>query len=116
MKKEKIPMYITLFVIGVILTSVIFVQFKTISQTDIDELKSKSDNELKTDIADLKTKYDDITKEIVDTNKAIAEYQDKVSSGKEASDLLQKELKKTNDLIGKNSVEGPRCYNNTYRF
>lgn len=106
-KKEKIPMYITLCVIGVILTSVIFVQFKTIGQTDISELQSMSDNELKTDIADLKAKYDEGVKAIADTNKSIAEYQSQISSGKSASALLQQELKKSNDLTGKNAAAGP---------
>ncbi|MCL2342069.1 MAG: DUF881 domain-containing protein [Firmicutes bacterium] len=106
-KKEKIPMYITLGVIGAILTSVIFVQFKTIGQTDINEMQSKNNNELKTDIANLKTKYDDTMQAIADTNKKMAEYQDKISSGKEASDLLQKELKKTSDLSGVNAAAGP---------
>jgi len=94
-------------VIGVILTSVIFVQFKTIGQTDISELQSMSDNELKTDIADLKAKYDEGVKAIADTNKSIAEYQSQISSGKSASALLQQELKKSNDLTGKNAAAGP---------
>ena len=103
-KKEKIPMYITLCVIGIILTSVIFIQFKTIGQTDVSELQSMSNNELKTDIADLKAKYDEAVKAIADTNKSMAEYQSQISSGKSASDLLQQELKKIDDLNGKNAV------------
>ena len=114
--KEKLPMYITLLVIGAIFTSVLFVQIKTIGQTDIGELQAMSNNELKTDIADLKASYDDNIKAIADTNKKIAEYQSQISSGKEASDLLQKELKKTNDLTGANAVTGPRSCYNTNRY
>ena len=91
-------MYITLCVIGVILTSVIFVQFKTIGQTDVSNLQAMSDNELKTDISDLKAQYDETMKAISDGNKTIAEYQNQISSGKSASDLLAQELKQSNDL------------------
>ena len=89
MKKGKITMTAIIGIMCLILTMLIYVQVKTISQTDISELETMRESELKTEITSLKTKYEEAAIE-----------------GKEASILLQKELKETEDLLGKNSVTG----------
>ena len=106
MKKGKIIVTITIGFMCLILTAVIFVQVKTISQTDISELELMRESELKTEITTLKTKYDEVLEQIKDNNDKILEYENAAMAGVEASELLQKELQETEDLLGKNAVEG----------
>lgn len=106
MKKGKMTMTIIIGIMCLILTLLIFVQVKTISQTDISELEIMRESELKTEITALKTKCDEVETKIKETNEKILEYEAASMEGKEASALLQKELQETEDLLGKNSVEG----------
>lgn len=106
MKKGKIIVTITIGIMCFILTTLIFMQVKTISQTDISELEIMRESELKTEITSLKTRYEETIAKIEETNEKILEYEASAIEGKEASELLQKELKETNDLLGKNSVTG----------
>lgn len=112
MKKGKITMEVILGLMFMVLTAVIFIQFKTIGQTDINSLEVMREDELKAEITDLKLKNTEIEKKIEETNKTKAEYEKKIASGKEASELFKKELKESSDLVGKNEVKGER--NNTY--
>jgi len=84
----------------------IFVQVRTVSQTNISELEIMRESELKTEITSLKTKYEEVVAKIEETNEKILEYEETAIEGKEASELLKKELKETEDLLGKNSVTG----------
>ena len=106
MKKGKFTITITIGIMCFILTMLIFMQVKTISQTDISELEIMRESELKTEITSLKTKYEEVVTKIQETNKKILEYEEASIEGKEASQLLQAELKETEDLLGKNSVTG----------
>lgn len=106
MKKGKIIMTITIGIMCFILTLLIFMQVRTISQTDISELEIMRESELKTEITSLKAKYDEVEAKIKETNEKILEYEEASIEGKEASELLQKELKETENLLGKTSVTG----------
>ena len=106
MKKGKFTITVTIGIMCFILTMLIFMQVKTISQTDISELEIMRESELKTEITSLKTKYEEVVTKIQETNKKILEYEEASIEGKEASQLLQAELKETEDLLGKNSVTG----------
>ena len=105
-KKGKITITITIGIICFILTCVIFMQVKTISQTDISELELMRESELKTEITSLKAKYDETLIKIKETNSKILEYEDAAISGKKASQLLENELVETENLLGKNTVTG----------
>jgi len=106
MKKGKFTITITIGVMCFILTMLIFVQVRTVSQTNISELEIMRESELKTEITSLKTKYEEVVAKIEETNEKILEYEETAIEGKEASELLKKELKETEDLLGKNSVTG----------
>ena len=106
MKKGKLTITITMGFVVLIFTAVIFVQFKTINQTDITALENMREDELKSEISSSRQKVDELTKEIAETDGKILEYQKAIDSNQEASDLLNKELEKQNNLIGKNSVKG----------
>lgn len=106
MKKGQVTITITIGLVFLILTAVIFVQFKTINQTDITSLENMREDELRTEISNFKQKIEEISKEISDTDSKIAEYQEAINTNKEASELLGKELEKQNNILGKNSVKG----------
>ena len=106
MKKGKIIVTVTIGFVFLILTMLIFMQVKAISQTDISELEIMRESELKTELTSLKTKYEETAIKIKEINEKILEYEEAAIEGKEASMLLQKELKETNDLLGRNSVTG----------
>ncbi len=106
MKKGKITITITIGLTFLILTAVIFIQFKTINQTDITSLENMREDELRTEISNFKQKSEEISKQIEETNLKIAEYEETISTDKEASELLEKELEQQNNLLGKNDVKG----------
>ena len=56
MKKGKLTMTITIGIMCLILSTVIFVQFKTINQTDITSLENMREDELRTEISNFKQK------------------------------------------------------------
>ena len=106
MKKGKFVVTITIGVMCLILTMLIFMQVKTISTVDVSELEIMRESELKTEITTLKTKYEEVEAKIEETNSKILEYEQAITDGNEAAILQQKELKETEDLLGKNSVTG----------
>lgn len=109
-------MTITLGIMCFVLTMVIFIQFKTISQTDITQIEIMREDELKAEIASVKTKYEEVLKELEDTKIKIEEYKEAINSEKEASELLDEELEKSRDLLGKNAVVGERNNSNINRY
>lgn len=106
MKKGKLTITITMGLVVLIFTALLFVQFKTINQTDITALENMREDELKSEISNFKQKSEELRKEIEETDKKIKEYNETISTGKEASELLQNELEIQNNLLGKNSVKG----------
>ena len=106
MKKGQITITITIGLVFFILTAVIFVQFKTINQTDIISLENMREDELRTEISGVKQKIEDLKKEIENTDNKIEEYQNAIDSKEEASALLVTELEQQNNILGKNNVKG----------
>ena len=106
MKKGKLTITITIGLVVLIFTAVLFIQFKTINQADILSIENMREDELKAEISSFKQKSEELVKEIDDTNKKIEEYNEVVTTGKEAAKLLEKELEEQNNILGKNEVEG----------
>lgn len=105
-KKEKIIISIIIGIMFFILTMVIFIQFKTISHTDINSLETMQESELRTEITGLKTKYEETLSKLEETNSKIKEYQETINTDKQASEVLQGELINSRNILGKNSVQG----------
>lgn len=106
MKKGKITITVTIGLMVLILTTVIFIQFKTINQTDITSLENMREDELRTEISNFKQKAEEISKKIEETDSKIAEYDEAITTDKEASEILANELEQQNNLLGKNDVKG----------
>lgn len=112
MKKGKITITIVIGLMFFVLSTVIFMQFKTISSTDITELETMREDQLNEEIITLKAKYEETYAKLQETGNKITEYKETMNTEKEALELLQKEVKETEDLLGKRDVSGPR--NNYY--
>ena len=105
-KKEKTTIAIIIGIMVFALTLTILIQFKTISHTDIGSLETMQESELRKEIASIKAKYDETLTKLEETNKMIKEYEESINTDKEASEILQEELIKSQNLLGKNTVQG----------
>lgn len=106
MKKGEITITITIGLMCLILSTVIFVQFKTINQTDIISLENMREDELRTEISNFKQKIVEVQEQLKETNKKIKEYEETINTDKKASEVLAKELEQQNNILGKNNVTG----------
>lgn len=106
MKRGEITITITIGLMCLILTTVIFVQFKTINQTDITSLENMREDELRTEISNFKQKVVETEEQLKATNQKIKEYEETINTDKKASELLAKELEQQNNILGKNDVTG----------
>ena len=75
-----------------ILTAVMFIQFKTVKQTDFTSLENMREDELRTGITNFKQKTEETNKRLEEVNAKIAEYEQTIESNTEASEVLAKEL------------------------
>lgn len=106
LKKGKNTMIATIGIICFILTYVIFIQFKTIEETNITEIETMTETELREKIAMWKEKYEETNQKLQETNETIAEYRNKREANQEAVELLDKELLQAQILAGETDVKG----------
>ena len=111
MKKFKFRADITavtvvVFIVCIILVSVMLMQFRTVEQTDITEIETMRESELRALLSDWKTRYEDVAKQLEDTNKRIEEYNKTIEDNEAAADLIDDELTESNILVGKTDVYG----------
>lgn len=109
MKKFKIDNFavaIVMFIVCITLTSVMLMQFKTVEETDITDIKNMREAELRKTLSEWKTKYEETYAQLETTNKKIAEYNEKIEKNEAASELIDKELKQSNVAVGKTDVYG----------
>ena len=109
MKKEKknnIIMTVIIGVVCIVLFAVMFMQFKTIEETDITAIENMRETELRTEISKWKTQYEEVNQKYEETQETIKEYQEKKQSNEETAELLQQELDQINMILGKTDVQG----------
>lgn len=106
MKKGKVVITITVGLICFILTYVIFIQFKTIEETNITEVETLTEAELREKVVSWRKKYEEVNKKLDETNIKISEYRQKKEANQEASELLDKELLQAQRLAGETEVRG----------
>lgn len=104
--KNKTIMSFIIGLVCIILTAVMFAQFKIVEETDITGIESAREEELQTMLSSWKTKYEEIEEKLLDTQTKISEYEQKINSKEETSELLDEELDQTNLLVGKTNVIG----------
>ncbi len=106
MNKNKIIMTIIIGLICFVLVYVMFLQFKVIEQTDLTEIKTMQESELREAIASWKSKYEEVNEELLSTIEKKHEYEEKINSNEEATEILEQELETANIILGKTDVKG----------
>lgn len=104
--KGKTTMTIIIGLICVILTAVMFAQFKTISKIDVTALENMQEAELRSEITSWKTKYEEVLKKKEDTDLKIEEYRENITNNQKTSELLTNDLNQLTGLIGSRDVSG----------
>ena len=106
MKKGKKTLIFTIGLACFALTTVMFMQFKIVNETDITLLESMREEELKEEIANWKKKYQEAEQQYAETQEKIEEYKTKKESTIETSALVQSELEQSKKLLGTTDLEG----------
>ena len=111
MKKHKFRADITavtvvVFIVCIVLVSVMLMQFRTIEQTDITEIETMRESELRDALVDWKVRYDEVSAQLEDVNNRIEEYNRTIEDSEAASNLIDTELEESNILVGKTDVYG----------
>jgi uncharacterized protein YlxW (UPF0749 family) len=99
-------MTFVVFAVSIIFFTVIFAQFKSVEETDLTGIKTAREEELQTILSEYKTKYEEMEEKLNDTQERISEYEKMITTNEKDSELLEKELKQTNMLVGKTDVVG----------
>jgi len=98
-----------LVIIGIVCTvllAIMFMQFKTIEETDITAIENMREEELRVAIAEWKGKYEEIEEQLKTTQDSIKEYTKKIEKKEEASELIDKDLDESEMKLGKTNVYG----------
>lgn len=106
MKKGKITVVITIAIACFALTTVMFMQFKIVNETDITSIETMREEELRTELANWKQRYKEAEEQYQTKVERLEEYREKQQSEEEATGLVQKELEQTNMYLGTTDVEG----------
>lgn len=105
-KKGKITMTITIAIACFVLTLIMTMQFKIVSETDITSIENMREAELRTELANWKAKYDETNEKYIETVAKINEYKQNKQSNEETAKLVEEELEQANLILGKTDVEG----------
>lgn len=106
LKLNNIVVSFVMLIVCVCLVSVMFMQFKTIEETDIADIENMRESELRVTLSEWKTKYEQASEQLKNTNKKIKEYEEKLEKNEEASELIEKELEQSELAVGKKDVYG----------
>lgn len=106
MKKGRNVMIISIGAIALILTMVIFIQFKTVKETDITAIETMREAELRTELSNWKAKYDEISAKLEETEDKISNYRNDIENNEKNSKLLDQEYADTEEYLGYTDVQG----------
>lgn len=104
--KAKITMTISIACTALILTMVMFTQFKTVDETDITAIETMRETELRSELATWKTKYEELESKIDENENRINEYKTELENDANASTILENEVKEAESYLGKTSLQG----------
>lgn len=102
----KITMTISIGCTALILTMVMFTQFKTVGETDITAIETMRETELRAELADWKSKYEEIETKIEERDKTINEYKSELENNQNSLKILENEVKEAESYLGYTSLKG----------
>lgn len=106
MGKGKGVITFVIFIISIMLTALISIQFRTVEESNSIGIESMQEEELRAQVSEWKTKYEEINEKLKSNNEKINEYTNIIQGNKQASELLDEELNEYNMLVGKTNVVG----------
>ena len=106
MEKGKVTISIMAFFVTIMLVSCMFVQFRTVEETNSIGIENMREDELRKEILNWRNKYNEIDEKLQSNNKKIEEYSNTIKNKQQSSELIEKELNEYNMLIGKTNVIG----------
>lgn len=104
--KGKIALTISVGFTALILSAVIFTQFKTVEQTDITAIETMRETELRTELSTWKTKYDEISLKLNETQAKLDEYKTELANVSDASSVAKQEVASYEKALGYTDVQG----------
>lgn len=99
-------MTITIGLICFVLAYVMFMQFRTIEETNITQIENMRESELSEKLANWKEKYEEASLKLEETNTKLQEYKQKREANEEATELLNNELMQAQIIAGLTDVKG----------
>lgn len=106
MKKGKITVVITIIITCFALTTVMFMQFKIVKETDITSIETMREEELRSELANWKQLYNEAEEQYQEKSEKLKEYREKQQSTEESAKLIEKELAQIDMYLGKTEVQG----------
>lgn len=104
--KEYNILAITAGFVALILAVSIFIQFRTVRQSEELDIEGLREDELRTQIASYKSKYEETMKQYEDNQNKINDYTTAMNENKETSEILDEELLQSKTLLGLTDVTG----------
>ena len=104
--KGKVTMTICVGCTALILTMIMFTQFKTVDETDITAIETMRETELRSELASWKEKYEEIETKIAEVDGKITEYRKELDDNANSSTVLQEEVKEAETYLGYTSLQG----------
>ena len=105
-KNNNIIRGVLYIIVTIITVSIIFIQVRTVEETDLKGIKILKDTELRTEILNEKTKNREYTKSIEELEKKIEQYKKSETTGEKVPEVLEKELEETRLRLGLIDVYG----------
>lgn len=102
----KITMTISIGCTALILTMVMFTQFKTVDETDITAIETMRETELRTELASWKSKYEEIEAKIEEREKTIEDYKSELENNQNSLKILENEVKEAESYLGYTALKG----------
>lgn len=99
-------MTITIGLVCFVLAYVMFMQFKTVEETNITQIEHMRETELREKLASWKERYEETNLKLEETKARLQEYRQKRESNQEASELLNQELLQAQTIAGLTDVKG----------
>lgn len=103
---KNIKMTISIGCVALILTMLMFTQFKTVDETDIMAIETMRETELRSELASWKEKYEAVDLELQEREQRISEYKNELNNGANSAELLTSEVKEAESYLGYTEVHG----------
>jgi len=99
LKKGKITIVILIGLMCMVLTALIYIQFRTVEEGELGALGHMRDEELRTEAGRLRARTAEIEEQILNVNNLIDEYQGYIDAGLSASELFNREFQVAQNLV-----------------